>query len=458
MSKIRDYHKIELQTLNLISKKQYSSLKIIKQMKSNFTHRTKGNLLKLAAILILSITYSTLNVSCQPKPQLVLPSGFTSTVFAETQGNGRHLAINSNGDVYVSLSRKKNNGALVALRDTNKDGKADIIKYFGNFTGTGIEIHNGYLYIGADTIIVRYKLRSGELLPDPKFEVIAKGFERTYQHETKSITFDKGNHLYVSVGAPSNACQNPDRTPQTPGQDPCPLLLKFGGIWRFDADKQNQDQIKDGVRYATGLRNCVALRWNQNADHLYAVQHGRDQLHEFWPENYSEDDGVNLPAEEFFLLNQGSDCGWPYCFYDNTQNKKLLGPEYGGNAKTEGRCADKVKPIMAFPAHYAPNDLLFYSGNQFPDKYKNGAFIAFHGSWNRAPQEQKGFNVVFVPFKDSLPSDNWEVFADGFAEVQTIKSPGDAKHRPCGLATDKDGSLYVVDDRRGTVWKISYHK
>jgi glucose/arabinose dehydrogenase len=172
---------------------------------------------------------------------------------------------------------------------------------------------------------------------------------------------------------------------------------------------------------------------------------------------YSEDDGVNLPAEEFFLIKEGADCGWPYCYYDNAKDMKLLAPEYGGNHKIQGRCETKTKPIVIFPAHYAPNDLLFYTGNQFPLKYKNGAFIAFHGSWNRSPQEQKGYNVVFVPFNGELPSGNWEVFADGFSGVSVIKSPQDAKYRPCGLAQGPDGSLYIVDDRKGKVWRISYH-
>jgi glucose/arabinose dehydrogenase len=113
---------------------------------------------------------------------------------------------------------------------------------------------------------------------------------------------------------------------------------------------------------------------------------------------------------------------------------------------------------MAFPAHIAPNDLLFYTGSMFPEKYKNGAFIAFHGSWNRAPLPQEGYYVVFVPFKGSIPSGKWEVFASGFAGVGEVKSPNDAKHRPCGLAQGPDGSLYVTDDVKGRVYRILYHQ
>ncbi len=429
------------------------------------TLSTKFNRRNWRIVLLMALTFPLCTqyainqtVSNKTDQGIVLPADFTAVVVADAIGHGRHLAINSNGDIYVSLNQLKNKCGIVALRDTDKDGKADIIKYFGKYSGTGIGIFNGYLYMGGDTIIVRYKLLPGELVPDTACEVVAKGFLVNYQHAAKSITFDKEGYMYVNVGAPANACQEPDRTLHTPGIDPCPLLDKFGGIWRFDANKLGQNQLKDGYRYATGLRNCVALRWNDVANHLYAVQHGRDQLHELWPELYSEKDGVNLPAEEFFLLNKGVDGGWPYCYYDDKQNKKLLAPEYGGDGKSEARCMDKEKPIVAFPAHYAPNDLFFYTGEQFPEKYKNGAFIAFHGSWNRAPQEQKGYNIVFVPFNGDKPSGAWEVFADNFAGVKIIKSPGDAKSRPCGLAQGPDGSLYVVEDNKGKLWKITYKR
>jgi glucose/arabinose dehydrogenase len=433
---------------------------------SNIMKRKRERLLNIkwlySLVIISLLSGSSLNrlesENTSNENGLMLPNGFSATVVAESIGQGRHLAINANGDIYVSLLRLKNKYGIVALRDTNNDGKADIVKYFGTFSGTGIGIYNGYLYFGADTIIVRYKLIPGQLLPDPKYEVIARGFHINFQHAAKSITFDNNGNLYVNVGAPSNACQTPDRTLHTPGNDPCPLLKDFAGIWRFDANKKEQDQMKDGYRFATGLRNCVALRWNPVTNNLYAVQHGRDQLYELWPEIYTEDEGVSLPAEEFFLLKDRHDYGWPYCYFDDHQNKKLLAPEYGGDGKTEGRCSGMEKPIMAFPAHYAPNDLLFYTGNQFPSVYKNGAFIAFHGSWNRAPQLQKGYNVVFVPFKGDLPSGKWEVFADGFAGAKEIHSPRDAKCRPCGLAQGIDGSLYVVEDINGIIWKITYHQ
>lgn len=389
---------------------------------------------------------------------LKLPEGFSATTFADDVGHARHVDVNANGDVYVSLSRVKNGGGLVCLRDTDHDGHADIIKYHGIYDGTGVMLHKGYVYFGADTVVVRYKLTDGELVPTGDPEVIAEGFDHQTQHETKPITFDNDGNMYVTVGAPSNACQVQDRTKGSPGMDPCPILELHGGIWQFKDDVLHQDQAKDGHRYATGIRNAVAIRWNNAVNALYAVQHGRDQLSQFYPQYYTEQQSANLPAEEFLLVENGSNFGWPYCYYDDAQNKKVLAPEYGGDGVKIGRCSEADDPIMAFPAHTAPNDLLFYTGNMFPEKYKNGAFIAFHGSWNRAPEPQEGFYVVFVPFKDKLPSGKWEVFASGFAGADVIKSPGDAKHRPCGLAQGPDGSLFVTDDAHGRVYRITYGK
>lgn len=387
---------------------------------------------------------------------LILPEGFTAYVVAENLGRGRHIAVNDNGDIYVSLRRLNEGGGIAALRDTNNDMRADVIKYFGEYPGTGIGIHKGYLYFGSDDQVIRYKLRPGELLPDLNAEIIATGFPEQNQHEVKPFAFDKAGYMYVNVGGPSNACMEQLRTKGSPGMDPCPQLERQAGVWRFKDDIPGQDQVRDGYRYATGLRNSVAIEWNDNSDHLYVVQHGRDQLHQFYPDMYTEKESAELPAEEFFLLEDGSDGGWPYCYYDHFQNKKLLAPEYGGDRSTTGRCEEKTDPIMAFPGHVAPNDLIFYSGTQYPEKYKNGAFIAFHGSWNRNPLEQEGFYVVFVPFEGAYPSGDWEIFADNFDGLEKVMSPGDALHRPCGLAQAPDGSIYVVDSRDGKVWKIRY--
>ncbi len=238
------------------------------------------------------------------------------------------------------------------------------------------------------------------------------------------------------------------------GINPCPILDSAGGIWKFKADRLNQG-YGDGVRYATGLRNVVGFDWNTATNSLFVMQHGRDQLHDLFPDMYDTKQSAELPAECMYELHQGSNCGWPYIYYDEFQHKKILAPEYGGDGKKEAG-ENAQDPVVAFPGHLAPNGLLFYTGSQFPAKYKNGAFIAFHGSWNRAPEPQKGYLVAFVPFKDGKPSGDWEIFADNFAGGAARTASGRALHRPCGLAQAPDGSIYVTDDSQGTIWKISY--
>ncbi len=387
---------------------------------------------------------------------LSLPEGFSALVVAEETGRGRHIAVNENGDIYVSLRDHDENKGIVCLRDTTGNGKADAIEYTGEHVGTGIRLHKGYIYFGADTAVVRYPLMEGELLPGNKWEMIARGFPTERQHESKPMEFDGQGNMFVTVGAPANACMEQMRTKGSPGMDPCPILEYAGGIWKFKDDVLDQVHLTDGERYATGIRHAVANSWNNKVNELYVVQHGRDQLHQFFPELYDTKENAELPAEEFLLVTEGADFGWPYCYYDQFQEKKVLAPEYGGDGTVQERCENKSDPIMAFPGHIAPNDLLFYTGDMFPQKYRDGAFIAFHGSWNRAPEPQSGFFVVFVPFDGEYPSGDWEIFADGFAGIETVESTGDAKYRPCGLAQGPDGSLYVVDSNKGKIWRIIY--
>ena len=237
---------------------------------------------------------------------------------------------------------------------------------------------------------------------------------------------------------------------------PGPILDSAGGIWKFDGSKENQSYA-EGKRYATGLRNVIGLDWNNQTNSLFVTQHGRDQLNTFYPTMYTDAQNAELPAETMYEMKEGDDAGWPYVYYDPFQKKKILSPEYGGDGKLEGG-KNALDPLVAFPAHMAPMALLFYKGNQFPAKYKEGAFIAFHGSWNRAPLPQEGYFVAFVPFKNGKPAGEWEIFANGFAGADNNKSPRGAKARPCGLAEGPDGSLYVSDDSKGAIFKISFNK
>jgi glucose/arabinose dehydrogenase len=388
---------------------------------------------------------------------LTLPAGFSALVVADKLGSGRHIVVNNNGDIYLALRSLKNGKGIVALHDSDNNGQADVIRYFGNTLTTGIDISDGFLYYSNFEEVLRVPLSNGELVPTGAPVVIATGFEKQNQHQDKTFALDGAGNIYVNVGAPSNACQQVDRTPGSAGIDPCPQLERHAGIWKFKDDVPGQDQVKNAHHYASGIRNSIAIAWNSFNNKLYVVQHGRDQLYQFYPDLYTEQQGAELPAEEFLIVEDGDFFGWPYCYYDQFKKQKVLAPEYGGDSKATGRC-DKAKgPIMAFPGHLAPNDLLFYTGKMFPERYRNGAFIAFHGSWNRSPLDQKGYFVAFVPFENGLPSGEMETFADGFAGVKVIKSPNDAVYRPMGLAQGPDGSIYVSDSEEGRIWRIIYN-
>lgn len=396
-------------------------------------------------------------VTTAAESELKLPTGFSSVTIVDSLGRNRHLAVNISGDVYVKLARPKDGKGIVVLRE-RPGGKAELVKSFADYGGTGIAFKNGYLYSSSDTVVYRYKLNEkGEPISPEKPEIIVRGLVAGRSHQTKSLALDNAGNIYVNIGAPSNACQEQDRAKGSKGKDPCPLLDSSAGIWQFKADRLNQTYA-NGVRYATGTRNIVGLDWNNAVNELYAMQHGRDNFYQNWPELYDSVESAELPAEEFMMVKKGSNFGWPYCYYDQFQKKKILAPEYGGDKKTQARCEGMETPLLGFPGHWAPNALLFYTGSMFPEKYRNGAFIAFHGSWNRAPLKQRGYQVIFVPMKDGKPNGDWEVFADGFIGASEISVPRDAQYRPCGLAQAGDGSLYISDSVKGKIWKIVYNE
>lgn len=393
---------------------------------------------------------------------LFLPDGFEAIVVVDSlKGRARHIAVNDNGDIYVK-ARFPKEGGNIALRDTTGDGKADIIQPFGDYKadgtyGTAMRIYNGYLYYSSQLVVYRSKLKPGQLVPDSEIEVILTDDHAhgSHEHVAKPVTFDNKGNIYVPFGANSNNCQEVNRTPNSRGINPCPLLKDHGGIWRFDANKTGQLQ-KDGHMFATGLRSVVALDWNKQDNNLYVLQHGRDDLLRLWSSLYTPWQSAELPSEEFLRVKDGTHAGWPYCYYDQLKEQKLLAPEYGGDGTIVGDCDQYEKPLIGFPGHWAPNDLLFYEGNQYPDRYKNGAFIAFHGSTNRGPYPQAGYFIAFVPFKDGHMSGPWEVFADGFGGIDPIISANDAHYRPMGIAMGPDGSLYISDTEKGKIWRIMY--
>ena len=417
------------------------------------------HLLKAVSVAI-GLAAAAIGVQTQGMPAcdpdnggLKLPEGFCALVVADGLGAARHLVVAPNGDLYVTLMEGRSQPVgVVGLRDTNGDGKVDVTERFGDKSSTGVAIRNGYIYVATISAVERFKLTSGELKPGPA-EVVVADLPITRPHQDKGIAFDGRGDLYVSIGAPSNACQAQDRRAKVPGQDPCPQLDTSGGIWKFDENKLGQKQ-SDGTRYATGLRQMPALTWHDGA--LYTVMNNRDQIDALWSDAFTPEDNQTRPAEVMYKVEEAGNYGWPFCFYDYTQNKLLLNPEYGGDGKTVGRCAEFKTPVAAFPAHWAPVDVTFYTGTHFPAKYRNGAFIAFHGSWNRAPALQDGYNVTFQPFSGGKPSGRFEIFADGFAGAQNPRFPNQATYRADGVIQASDGTLFIAESQKGRVWRVIY--
>ena len=421
-----------------------------------------------AALLSLALLAATTGLATptdNDNDGLVLPKGFEVTVVHAGVGLARHIAIRDNGDMYVtthqfpflSVDPAKRIG-IVALRDTNGDHKADVVQTFANdFDGTGAMIYQGMLYVSDDVAIYRFHFDGNELIPKEPPETVIGDFPRERTHADKTFTFDNDGHIYVNVGAPTNSCQQQDRAPGSMGHNPCPLLDHYAGIWRFDANKLGQTP-KDGTRYATGLRNSIALTWNGDVNALYLTMHGRDQLDTIFPKLYTAEDNAELVGEEFHRVVEGGNYGWPYTYFDTRLKARVVAPEYGGDGKRRAEKGKFIDPLLAFPAHWAPDDMLFYSGKNFPASYRGGAFIAFHGSWNRAPVPQAGYRVVFVPMRNGKPSGKWQTFADNFTGGGLLdNNPRNARARPVGLAVDAEGALVIVDSEKGRIWRVSYH-
>lgn len=413
-------------------------------------------------VLCVLASASVFTLAQQPDG-LKLPPGFHATVVTESLGAIRHLAVRSNGDIYVSttVDRQHSGGGIIALHlDANH--KADKIVHFSSVDGgTAIRFYKGDLYAVSPSAVYRFRFHSDRLVPEEAPEVIVEGMPTDhpgFNRANRALAFDPLGNLYLALEASGNLCTDPDLFPGAPASaspvalNPCPDLKDRAGIWRFDANKLNQKFPTDGEHYATGIRDTTALDWSPADGHLYVILQGRDESHRFWPKTISQqaDDQI---ADEMHRVSKGSNFGWPYTYYDGVQKVRLVAPEYGGDGHKTAPAGKYSAPVLTFQSRRSsPVDLMFYTGHRFPVSYRDGAFIVLHGTSSKS-----GYDVVFVPFNHDGIAGRPTVFADGFADFAASTGPRPrAKYRPIGVATGPDGSLYVADSQKGRIWRIAY--
>lgn len=353
--------------------------------------------------------------SKQNVAQLTLPPGFRIAKFAENLGNPRMIAIAGDGTVYVS---RRKTGDVVMLRDTNHDGRADqkkIVAVKPMLHGIALRGDTVYLATVKD-VFVADRRRDGTLGPLKK---IVADLPDGGQHPNRTLAFGPDGMLYVSVGSTCNACAETNPESAT--------------ILRMRPDGSGREI------YASGLRNTIGFGWHPRTNALYGMDHGIDWL------------GNDDQKEELNRIEKGARYGWPYIYADGKRN-----PQDDPKDKNFSMAqwdAMSRRPQLLYTAHSAPLQLAFYTGKQFPAAYKNDAFVALRGSWNRKPPS--GYEVVRVRFDAQGKPARIEPFLSGFL----IKRPdGEFDHfaRLAGLAVAPDGALFVGDDTNGVIYRVSY--
>ena len=343
------------------------------------------------------------------------------------------------------------------MRDTNRDGKPDVVAPFGDVKGTEVRLFKNWLYVSDDVGVYRYSLKKGQLAPNGARETVVSDFPKKRQHSDKTFALEQERHSLYQRGRAFELLPGKRSAGRFARQE---SVSHSGEVRRRLGVRRPEAQPDPGQRQALRHRHaqrrghrmeCHAERvvrrdsWPRLAGHAFpgALQLGR-QRHAA---------GRGVPPDRRWRRLR---LAVPLLRYQAGQASARAGV---WRRQDEGTRAGKYPdPLVAFPAHWAPNDLLFYSGKSFPAKYHEGAFIAFHGSWNRAPEPQAGYKVVFQPMKDGKPNGPYEIFADGFAGEMQDNNPRNAQYRPVGLAVGPDGSLFVSDSQKGRIWRISFGK
>jgi glucose/arabinose dehydrogenase len=344
--------------------------------------------------------------------KLQLPPGFKANLFAQGLSDARWLQMTPNGDVLLAEAEA---GKITLLRDADGDGKAEVKETFadGFQRPHGMAFVNGKFYVADALGIYSYPYRPGDtIVTGPRTEITEKGaFGVLGGHWTRNLAADSKGNIYVAIGSNGNINDHDD-------PHRAAVSMVQGGKL---------------VQYATGLRNPVGITFYPGTDDLYVVVNERDG------------EGDELVPDYLTHVQKGAFYGWPYAYLGQHEEPSLKG-------KRPDLVAKAVVPDVLFRSHSAPLGLLFYTGTQFPEKYRGGAFVAHHGSWNAS--NPRGYKLVYVPFANKKPAGGYENFALGFWTTGT--APAGVMGRPVGLAQARDGSLLVADDVGNAVWRISY--
>ncbi|WP_347986701.1 PQQ-dependent sugar dehydrogenase [Methylomonas sp. AM2-LC] len=369
--------------------------------------------MKVARFLILSILIVTTLQSWAAKPeqlamlkQLQLPAGFKISIFADHLPTARSLALGDNGIVYVG----SRDGNVWALQDNDGDGLAEqqYILAKDLYMPNGVAYKEGSLYVAEVHRIIRFDAIGAHLSQPPQPVVVFNKFPTDKRHGWKYLRFGPDGKLYTAIGMPCNICK--------------PENELFGTLVRLNADGSEFEIL------AKGIRNSVGFTWEPTSGQLYFNDNGRDYL------------GDNLPPEELNLWSQpGQHFGFPYCHAGIVSD-----PEFGG----EKKCAEFSGPVWTYKAHIAPLGMHFYTGTQFPAKYRQQLLVAQHGSWNRT--EPQGYQIAMINFKNGKPQAE-QVFINGW-----LTTSGEVLGRPVDILQTQEGSLLISDDKLGVIYKVEY--
>jgi glucose/arabinose dehydrogenase len=358
-----------------------------------------------------SVNNSARIVPKPPNAELQVPAGFKVNLFADDVQGPRTMVYAPNGDLFVALPAS---ATVLILRDTNNDGTADSkTVYAQGLAGVyGIAFHEGYVYFGKNDSVIRIPYKNGDTQMQGTPEKLI--MLPTGGHSTRNIIFSKdGKKLFAAVGSASN---------KNAGEDPM----------RAAVSEYNPDGTGHRI-FASGLRNPVGMALQPETGNLWVSVNERDTL------------GDDLVPDYITSVKDGGFYGWPYSYIGSNYD-----PEHQG--KMPDLVSKAIVPDVLMPAHSAAVGITFYSGTQFPQRYRNGAFVGLHGSWNRS--KLSGYKVVFVPFLNAKPSGPPEDFVTGW--VVNDGNPGSAWGRPAVPLTAPDGSLLISSDVGNKIWRVSY--